>query len=440
MIEHCFKVGGAGLVFVRELCAVVVDGWVEKELVEQGSFIFAFDQQADHVLIQARPRHPGQTEFFRGFTPLYNLMAGLLEAGCRVSVEGAWAEKLPQGQCSARELALRPIFQHNLAPQERLPELAPALIEEAVADLPGRKNYRLEGDRGFRHENGILMSVLTNKAHRIAERSPLSAGLMTDYFDRGPRPASSWGEVWMGYWVRLGQGRPAGLHIFPQEIGLISDVEVHRYAIADVSTLNDLSVLDFGQGRPLLHDSGTWLGFAGQCGERRDYEMALRCCELARACARPEEQARVAEEVAHWKDWQAYVAEPVDPGGPVVFRSTADLIELVGFADRLGSLSDSIAWEIYDAESYRRQTQLLDNLLDYPGLTGRELLAAGVTPRVMEWLGLGSGAIPPPARYPGIFQIRCGEWMIWGTVSSGYMFVREEPLVLYKVGFRTSCG
>lgn len=420
----------------RELTAVVVDGWVEKDEVGEGTFIFSFCQRADHVEILARPRHPNSPEQrFRAFTPLYNLMAGLFEAGCQVRVEGAWAEKLPGGQPSARPLALRPIFQHNLPPAERSPDLEPARVEEAVRDLPGRVNYTHEGDRGFRHANGVLMRVLTSKAHRIADYQPLSCRLMTDYFDQGPRLVSSWGELWIGYWSHLGRGLPAALHFFPEEVGLVSDVEVHRYRVADPATLKDLAVLDFGQGPPLLYNCDNWLGFAKQSGDRRDYSMALRCCELARRCASPAEQVKVDEAVAHWKEWQAYIPRPQEEGPEVTIRSLADLVELIGFADRLQPLSEEIAWEIYEAESYHRQPRLLDPRLNYPGVSGRELLAAGVTPRVMKWLGLGT-TIEPPACYPTLFQIGCGEWVLWGTVASGYILLREEPLVLYKMSMR----
>ena len=430
--EHRFEVsGGLSLVVTRELTAVVVDGWVEKEEVGAGTYIFAFAEDDDFVEIRARLRHPNsKNEFHRAFNELYNLMAGLLEAGCRVRVEGAWAEKMPQGHWT-RPLALRPIFQHNLPPQERLPDLAPERVEEAVRDLPGRQNYTNLGERGFRHANGIVMTVLTSKAHRIAERSPLSCRLMTDYFDRGPLPASGWGEVWIGYWGHLGRGLPAALHIFPEEIGLVSDVQVNRYRVVDRDTLKDLSVLDFGSGPPLLYDRDQWLSFAKQCGDRGDYAMALRCCHQAGLCAGAGDE--VAKEIAHWKEWQAYVpSEPVE-SGPLTFRGMEDLIDLIGFGERLRSIAEDIAWEIHDAESYRRQTQLLANILSYPVVTGHELLAAGVTPKVMEWLGLGSGPIAPPARYDTLFQLRLGEWIVWGTVCSGYMLVREEPQVLYKV-------
>ena len=160
--------------------------------------------------------------------------------------------------------------------------------------------------------------------------------------------------------------------------------------------------------------------------------MALRCCEMARRCASPAEQVKVDEAVAHWKEWQAYLHRPQPEGPELTFRSLADLIELIGFAERLRPLSEEIAWEIYEAESYRRPPRLLEHLLNYPGLSGRELLAAGVTPRVMKWLGLGQ-IIEAPAGYPTLFQIRCGEWTLWGTVASGYMLLREEPLVLYKM-------
>lgn len=422
MTHHRFEVrGGLSLLVTRELTAVVTDGLVEKEEVGEGTFLFSFTQQPDHVEIQARLRHPqSETPFHRAFTPLFNLMAGLLEAGCQVRIEGPWAEKLPNGPPTQTTLALRPIFQHNLPPQERLPDLKPEDVEQAVRDLPQRTT-------------GIPMVVLRNKAHRIEGREPLSSRLMTDYFDQGPVPARSWGEVWIGYWVRLGQGRPAALHIFPYEVALVSDVQVHRYRIADRSTLKDLSVLDFGQGPPLLHKPEMWLRFAEQCGERCDYVTALRCCEQARLCATPEEQARVAEETAHWKEWQAYVPEPQGQGPDLTFRGLDDLIARVGHAELLNSMAEEIGWELLDAESYRRQPGLLGNRLNYPVLTGQQLLAAGVTPRVLEWLGLGSGPIAPPARYPNLFEIRCGNWTLWGTVASAYLLIREEPTVLYKM-------
>jgi hypothetical protein len=433
--QHRFEVrGGLSLLVIQELAAVVTDGLVEQEEVGEGTFLFSFVQLPDCVEIQARLRHPqSETPFYRAFNPLFNLMAGLLEAGCQVRVEGPWADKLPNGVSNQPTLALRSIFQHNLTPEERLPDLTPADVEQAVLDLPTRSNYTHRGDREFCHSNGIVMLVLFNKAHRIDGREPLSCRLMTDYFDQGPLPAGSWGEVWIGYWVRLGQGRPFALHIFPDEIALVSDIQVHRYRIEDRSTLRDLSVLDFGKGPPLLHKAEAWLGFAEQCGERSDYQMALRCCEQARLCASPQEAARVAEETAHWEEWQAYLPQSQPQGAEPVFASLDDLIAIVGHGEQLKALADEIAWELHEAESYRRQPRSLAHVLEYPVVTGHQLLAAGVTPRTLDWLGLGSGPIARPARYNTIFQIGCGDWTIWGTVPSGYLLLREDPSVLYRI-------
>ena len=434
MSEHLFEIAGPlSLFFARELTAVVVDGWVRDEEVTQAIFNFSFAQQGERLEIRACLRHPNSKEpFSRAFTPLYNLMAGLLEAGCQVRVQGDWAQKLPAGQPSPRPLALRAIFQHNLPPSERLPDLNPAQIEEAVTDLPSRHNFTLVGEREFRHANGLSLTVLTDQSHQISGRRPPSSRLMTDSFDRGPRLASSWGEVWIGHRDHRNQGRPAAVHIFPEEIGLVSDVEVYRYRIADRSTLRDLARLDFGQGPPLLHPFDTWLDFARTCGDLGDYALALGCCELAAGCASPEQQARLTQELARWREWQAYVPQAAESGGSVVVRGLNDLVELVGCEERLRAIADSIAWELREAESYHRQPGLLKNLLDYPQLTGRQLLEAGVTPKVMEWLGLGSGPIPPPARYETIFQYRCGHSTLWGTVCSGYLLIPEEPSVLYK--------
>lgn len=434
-LSHRFEVsGGLSLIVVRELTAVVVGGWVEEEEVGEGTFLFSFCQRHQVVEIHARLRHPNSRhEFYRAFNPLYNLMAGLLEAGCRVQVEGEWAALMPTGHFSGRPLAVRPIFQHQLPPLDRAPDLDPAQVEEAVRDLPGRKNYQREAEREWRHANGIKIYALNRKAHRLFGSEPLSCRLMTDYFQKGPLPASSWGEVWVGYWVGLGSGRPAALHLFPEEVGLVSDVSVHRYAIADRSTLRDLSVLDFGSGPPLLHPCETWLKFATQCGQRADYAMALRCCEQAGLCALPGQEDLVARETAHWQEWQAYRPASAEPGPKLKIRSLTDLIDLIGFEKQLRDLAEDVDWEIQEAHDYRRQPQLLTHRLSYPVVTGKELLAAGVTPRVLDRLGLGYGPIPPPARYETIFQLRLGGWLLWGTVESATILLAEEPLVLYKL-------
>lgn len=102
----------------------------------------------------------------------------------------------------------------------------------------------------------------------------------------------------------------------------------------------------------------------------------------------------------------------------------------------------------WDGRSPHRQTPLQNQRRGGsarpPGLrpasnrpSSGKLLEARVTPKVIGWLGLGSGPIPPPAGYETIFQYRCGQWSLWGTVYSGYLLIPEEPTVLYKAAVAT---
>lgn len=447
MNEHCLQIlGGLSLTVVREAAAVFVDGWVEKEEVDQGAFLFRFAEIEGGVAITSRMRHPKSIyPMPELLTPMYNLVAGFWEAGCDVVASGAWPEKLPgQGRLiqpgERPQLALRPIFQHQLPPEERSVSLAPADIEAMVRDLATYRGFREErrvgGRRYLRHATGIQVEALKGRVHRIGERRPSSTGRMLDYFGRGVLPARSWGEVWMGYWVTRGCGRPEAVHVFPEEVALVHDFMVTRYRVEDRSTLNDFAALNFGSGVPLLYGVEAWLTFARNCGDRGDYAMALRCCQQGQLTAANEvERARVEQDAARWREWQAYAANPpapVEAGPAPQIKSLQDLIEVVGCGERLSALAEEIRWEIYEAEAYHRPVRDLSNHFRYPCVTGRELLEAGFKPTVLGWLGLGSEPIAPPARYERIFAVPCGHWMVWGTVQSGYFVLREDPTVLYR--------
>lgn len=485
--DHTIRVRSAlGLPVVMEAAAMFVDALVDGRTVGESTFLFEFDESGnDEVLITARLRHPtSENPVRKALTPIYNLMAGFYRAGADVVVAGELAEVLPgRGALEHDPAGPRPaggitqIFEDHLSPVEKTPPVNPALLEEVfhaladVRDFASRlddphfrtlfpasgKDHRDDATYYLTHRDGLQFVALVKDdavyAHGIHAHVPLSARLQFDFFDVTPRAARTWGEVWVnhshgGRFARLG-----ALEILPDEIALVHDIQIVRYRVDDRASLADLTDLGFGPGRSRVYSASVWLAIAEQYGENQRYQIALRCAEQAALVAESAEQAALADqEIDRWQGWLTFTAQqaagserPERKPASISRQPLAALLaRLTPFcAARLKQVCDTIQLEHWDSHDSHRRVQALREirevgpggigfLLTYPRLTGQTLLDALVTPQALAHLGYRFEVIPPPVVLDDIFTIQCGDTVIWGSVESQRLIVRDDPNLVYS--------
>ncbi len=485
--DHTIRVRGAlGLPVALEAVAMFTDGLVEGRTVGARTFIFEFaEANPAEIVITARLRHPGSANPARAaLTPLYNLMAGLYRAGASVVVEGMLADLLPGGGTLAHQPAearpitsLQQIFEDHLPAAERTPPVPLEPLAEAFQALDQLRDFaRQQRTPGFRaifptlvkdhrddasyyltHRGGLEFVALVADdavyAHGLHQHRPLSARLSFDFFDPTPRPARTWGEVWVNHAHGGAFDRPGGLEILPGEIALIHDIEIHRYTIDDRASLADLSDLSFGPGRSRLYSASVWLRLAVQYGGNQRYPTALNCAEQAALLDESAElNAQAQQEIERWQDWITFTQEqpstpqpPSDEPQAALLRPLTELqARLSSFAaDRLQEVCETIQYEHRDAHDYHRRIQPIPPVgptgrgtdrfsLDYRRVTGRTMLDAGVTPAALAGLGYRFAVIPPPALLEDIFTIQCGDTVIWGNVETESLILRDEPGRVYS--------
>lgn len=483
--DHVIRViGGLPVSAVIEATCIWVDGFVERSGVSSMHFMLDVMSGGEGTaIVTARLRHPqSENPIRKVLTPLYNLMAGFHKAGADVLVEGPLAGLLPGAGRLQHDPAHRPpivgippIFQDHLPPGQRLPPLEPAWLAEIFAMLNAegpfeaaaksddfrrafptvRRDPQSQGTFQLTHRSGTEVVVLTKggkvDSHAVEGRQPHSAGRAFCYVDIRPKPARTWGEAWVGFSFGGSRLAPEALEILPDEIAIVHDVEIYRYAIADRTTLADRRRIDFGPGKSAFLSASVWIGMAGQFGENGHFGLAMTCCvQAALMNESPELNARAAEELARWGEWrnfrtgQAASAAGQTPVEPVPVEPLARLVAMVGsaYAEPLREIAGEIARLQWEAESYRRQPDpLCETALSatgkttvriaYEDVTGHMLIAAGITPAVLVHLGFGDGPIPPPERYPWIFTLWCGGNRIFGTVASARLVLCDDPTVVY---------
>ena len=104
-------------------------------------------------------------------------------------------------------------------------------------------------------------------------------------------------------------------------------------------------------------------------------------------------------------------------------------------------------FEREDAHDHRRRVNWIDAWpetgqgstrfsLDYKRLTGRDLIASRIPLPTLAHLGASADPIPPPARYPAIFTLRCGDAVVWGSVETGCLVLLSDPAIAYSIDRR----
>lgn len=427
-------------------CAIWLDGTVEGQVA--GGWEWLVEPLGDRQL-EIRPRHPGSAlDRERLALELYTLILGLYRMGLDGDLEGPWRDFMPcLRHCERPPLKWRPLYQDQLPSLQRTPEIELEVLVELHRRLPGasltdlQKHYELRpwgnGSSSFfvRHPCGVEVLVRSGEAGAesysychlapTCGRGRLRWQILT---------ARTWGEAWIGHFAGAHCRLPQGLAILPDEIALVLGDDTVRYCILDRSTLSDLHTLTFPSGPSPLYDGPGWLALAQACGSTQKFELAMACCDQA---LESEPQALLERE--RWRSWRDFLAcpPPPEPTIKVPVRPLAELVRRTG-----ASVLEEIARECHDevaqAHDERRRPFRLsprsgpDWQLAYTGVTGAELLKAGVTASALARLGYDCNPIPPPEIFADLFSLQCGPHLIWGKVDSVAFLLQSDPSRIYR--------
>jgi len=428
-------------------CAIFWDGWVEDGEAHCREWIV---EAASPQLLEIRPRHPQiSLDPERPARALYDLLVGFYRVGLDVHLQGPWGERLPGWQHPQRPpLKLRPLYQDPLEADQRQPELDLEVLAQLGSFLPTATRSALRQHLTIRsqvsrtewvvhHPSGIeLVVVLGRKGVRsicFPQLAPPTARGRLVPWDR-PRPARTWGEAWIGHSAGSHCRLPQGLAILPDEVALVLGDYTARYQIEDRTTLDQLEVITFGEGQSSLYEAPFWLELAESCGEAKKYQLAVACCEQA-LLSLPE----AASELKRWQDWLDFSAQPIvpEPAKNIPVRPLAELIRRTG-ATELSEIAEEIRLEVAEAhDDHRQPGRLRERLgpglrLVYAGVTGAELLEAGVSAHALARLGYSCNPIPPGEIFPDLFTIRSGPHLIWGNLESAGFLLQSDPSRVYR--------
>jgi len=465
-----------------ETLGLFVAGFIEGNQIAASDFIFEIAEYADEkARFVARLRHPAsENPSYKAIGALYSLMAGFHKAGADVEIEGPLSDLLPgKGRLAHAPADTRSafrvcqIFEDQLHGTERTKPIEPEALEQIYMALDGAprigglidepdfraifpavsKDPRSDTTWLLRHSSDIEVAALETDgvvtSHCILGHRSLPLGRMFAFPVPIITSVRTWGEAWIGHCWGGRRARPEGLEMLPDEVAIIHDVSVYRYRIADRATLGDLSKITFGTG-PSPFSARVWLGMAEQCAEAGNYELAARCCDEAALCGEDAKTTAFATgEAVHWRDRRQWIdAQPRSPSKPVTKTAAlpiADLIQRLGpnCADQLTEVIRDMRFEREDAHDHRRRVNCIPAWpetghgnsrfsLSYDGLTGRDLIAATIPPQILLHLGV-SDPIPPPARFPRIFTLRCGDAVIWGAVETGCLILLGNRPLAYSI-------
>jgi hypothetical protein len=454
-----------------EALAIFVDGFVEARRIASRDFDF---EMMDDGFI-AHLRHPASDNPpYKIIWALYNVMAGFHKAGADVEIDGPLTVLLPgtgrliHEETTRPAFAVRQIFEDQLPENQRTLPIDPHALAEIHAALPSGTGIHFLDPRIFpkavkdprsavtwlvTHRSGLEFAVLTAdgliRSHCILGHRPLSTCRLFGFPEPVAKRVRTWGEAWIGHSWGGKRSAPEGLDILPGEVAIVHDVSVHRYEIADRTTLDDRTRINFGEG-PSAFAARVWLGMAEQCGDAGNYDLAARCCDEAAKCdADAATIALAREEAAHWRDWLDWSAangREARAIRPSLVKPVAKLIARLPpqFAARIAEVAEAMRMEREDAHDHRRRVNAIPAWpetgqgaarfsLGYERLTGREMIASGIPPAVLTHLGAGMDPMPPPARFDNIFTVRAGNALIWGSVGTGCLVLHSKPAVAYSI-------
>jgi len=458
-----------------EALAIFVDGFVEARNIASRDFDF---EVVDAGFI-ANLRHPASDNpSYKIIWALYNVVAGFHKAGADVEIDGPLTPLLPgrgrliHDEATRPAFAVRQIFEEQFPEKERTPLIDPHALAEIHGALPSGAGISNLFDPGIfpkavkdprsaitwliTHRSGLELAVLTAdgliESHCILGHRPLSTLRLFGFPEPVAKRVRTWGEAWIGHSWGGKRSAPEGLEILHDEVAIVHDVSVHRYEIADRTTLDDRTRISFGEG-PSAFAARVWLGMAEQCGDAGNYELAARCCDEAAKCdADPATLALAKEEAAHWRDWVDWKTanrREARAIRPSLVKPVAKLIARLPpqFAARIAEVAEAMRMEREDAHDHRRRVGFINVWpetgqgasrfsLQYDRLTGRDMIASGISAEVLAHLGAGMDPMPPPMRFDDIFTLKAGDAVIWGSVETGCLVIHGKPAVAYSIDRR----
>lgn len=464
------------LAALREMVALSVEGRVEASRIRSGSLCCTVTGAEGGAVVLAEARS-AKEPLERLFPQLYTLVVGLHNAGLDVTVDGPLAQTLPGcGSLSHPPGARPPLRARRLFCQQRAPSARPPDVEVDTLELvhgtfaPGRlfKDLQEELERPpcaelfprqtrdpqrpmewrFEHRSGleVLVVLAGARLHAHAIVDPALVGVLRCDAERlVAHEASSWGEVWLDV---NGHGRGVcPTEVVGDEVAVVMAGRLLRFRVLDRGTLEDLGRIAFGAGPPRLLRTASLLESATELGQRRELVLAREAAALAlRGAANDEErrEAQAAVELAEAAVRSQEASPSPTEGAANVKISVRPLAELTGMlggdGDAIDAIAQACALERQQAADEKRDIGLLPVtggaegrvlVHRYEGITGADVLAAGVPMGALEQLGYAVTSVWPSLLFPEIFTIRLGRDVLWGSARTASFVVLGDPTTVY---------
>lgn len=486
---------------VIEATALLVNAFVEGDVLQNRTYQISIEYVSpSDFVIRAKLRHPLEDSKIaqeRAYAPLYLLFVAWFQAGANVTIKGPWEDSFPGRGALVHQtiipLQLRLVFQDGLPISEKtvypsletLAEIHSTIGHcakwQQVKENPAFKdcfpevspNLKAPDNIRLRHRSGLHVDLILNQgeiASHIIER-------IQDEYDprvitcmRQVSVVRTWWDAWIGHCPTTALA-PKHLSILPDEVAMLSiSGSIWRYRLQNVTTLERLLDVDFGDGVAPARSIESWLELANRFGEAGLVEIAITCCEQAIKSATamvtnapglaiqlpigvsPRQQLNDAEtEYLRWLDYKESlnkIALPHDRwGDQVTCSDVRELTVRVGgqWESALEALVEAINQEHYDSHDYHKPIGRVREFfwngngeigtLRYCRLFGRELMDAKVPKTSMSLLGyeFREELIPSYVEFSDIFTLRLGKATFWGSVEKRVLVSSSEPSQAFRL-------
>ncbi len=489
------------LAAIIEATCLFVDGFVEGESVHDRTFIYNFERHSltDYrILVKSRyPIPDARFDHDAAFGHLYLIFVGWYLAGADVEVQGCWKIAFPGKGClkhkEQTELALRGMFEDELPKEMRTKFPDPETLSKVFRALPHRGSWnevqreekfqesfleytvhpKSSNDICLQHRSGWKIDLILKNgqihAHRFQSVQPevaSEAGRVR--CDREISNARTWWDAWIGL-CGTKDVSPKRLLKLPGEIAIFAH-SIHRYRIADIDSLANPQVVDFGPGFNPRWDVDYWLGLSDRFGNEGYVDIAIACSQQALATANaikvksPGAQLALpigrtvgdlvdAAEVEYlrWLDRKESLEKHPVPHSrweeKIKSYNLKKLRALVGevWHVAIDDLVAAISQEHADSEDYHRKIGHIRECswnvggefgkLRYSRLFGSDLMDSKLPRSALAALGykISGDVIASHLEFEDIFTLTLGNERFWGTVTSRALVDCARPEDVYRL-------